>query len=377
MRKVWLIGFLGLVSVVLVVLLCGRARRDAPTDSSRPVRIGVLLPLSGSMAEYGENGRDGLVLAKEDLARQGKKVELLVQDTGDSPEGTVTAVKRLIDANGVRYIIGGLTSAGVLAAAPYAQERGVLFFTPAASAPGIPEIGDMIFRNWQSDDALAAGFGDKAYDRLGLRRLAILYVSNEYGTTNAEAFAQAFRKRGGEVRLQRAFPQGATDFRDFVTRVRSVDGLDSVLLVAYPDEYRALFGEIRTQGLQAQVLTSDTFFSPAMLTELGPKAEGVVCAVAAKPSADYRPRAEFIAAYRARFGRAPGLVSDTAYDALRLVIGGIGATDGTPAGVSRWLLSVRRYPGVAGETTFTATGDFEGGMALYRVREGSFAEVTL
>ncbi|HET7200954.1 MAG TPA: penicillin-binding protein activator [Burkholderiales bacterium] len=369
------------LAVVIVGFLVFRAghgpsSKGAPATGSQVIKIGVVLPLSGSMAEYGNNGRDGLLLAKEDLAREGVDADLLIQDSKDVPEGTVTSVKRLIDVDGVKYIIGGLTSAGVLAAAPYAQQKGVLFFTPAASAPGIPEIGDLVFRNWQSDTALATMFGKAAFEKLKLRNVAILSVSNDYGNTNSATFASSFKAAGGQVALQRSFPQGTTDFRDLVTKVRALSGIDSLLIIAYPDEYRAAFGEIKAQSLKgAQLLTSDTLYSPQMLADLGSAAEGTVCAVAAKPGEDYEPRKKFIAAYKARFGKDVGLVSDTAYDALRLVVSGIRATDGAPKSVSRWLLAQRDYPGVAGKTTFTPTGDFQGGMTLYRVQGGKFVEI--
>ncbi|MGB9620757.1 MAG: ABC transporter substrate-binding protein, partial [Armatimonadota bacterium] len=81
------------------------------------VLIGVALPLSGTMAEYGQNAREGLILASEELLRRPemKKFQLIYQDTKDAPQDTVDAVRRLIDVYGVRFIIGGLTSSGVLA----------------------------------------------------------------------------------------------------------------------------------------------------------------------------------------------------------------------------------------------------------------------
>jgi branched-chain amino acid transport system substrate-binding protein len=278
----------------------------------------------------------------------------------------------------VKYIIGGLTSGGVLAAAPYAQTKGVLFFSPAASAPGIPEIGDMIFRNWQSDTLLAEKFAEAAYQKLGLRTIAILHVSNEYGLTNAGTFAKSFKARGGNVSLMRAFPQGTSNFRDLVTTIKSQVGIDSLLLAGYPDEYRGLFDEIQRQGVRGiQILATDTFYTPSAPTDFGSAAEGVVCAVAAKPSDDYEPRQRFAVNYKKRFNKEPGLVSDTAYDALLLVAQAIRQTDGSPKAVSQYLLRIRDYQGAAGPTTFTDTGDITGGIALFRLSQGKFVPVGL
>jgi branched-chain amino acid transport system substrate-binding protein len=376
MNRLW-IGIAALVALAAVAYFVFNKPQN--TDA---VRIGVVLPLSGSMAEYGDNGRNGLTLAQEELARDPamRGIELIYQDSGDTPEGSVTAVRRLIDVEGVQYIIGGLTSSGTLAAAPYAQERGVLFFTPAASAPGIPEIGDMVFRNWPADDTIARAYGTWAYGQ-GARNIALLAVSNDYGTTNADGFAATFTAAGGQIALRRSFAQGATDFRALVAQVANTAGVDRVVVIGYPDEYRAFFQQLRSSRISpSSVLASDTFYSPDVVAEFGALVEGVTVAVASKPGDDYEPRRTFTEAYRNRFQttagepRDPGLVSDTAYDALKLIVQAISGTDGSPAAVAQYLSRVRDYQGAAGPTTFTEEGDVPGELAVYRVSSGAFVE---
>jgi len=331
------------------------------------------------MAEYGENGRRGLVLAQEELNLEDKdrQVRLTVQDTQGTPSGTTDAVRRLVDVERVKFIIGGLTSSGVLSAAPYAQENGVLFFSPAASAPGIPEIGDLVFRNWQSDTLLAETYATRAFNDLGLRSVAVLNVSNDYGTTNATVFADRFQALGGRVVLKRAFPPNTVDFRTLSSQVRDLAAVDGVFVAAYPDEYRSLLPLLKGLKGQPRVLVSDTFFSPSLVAELAQDGEGLYVAVASKPGEDYAPRQRFVEAYKAKFGASvlPGLVSDTAYDALNLVVRGIRKTDGLPPSVASWLLAQRGYEGAAGPTTFTASGDLAGGTDLYRVVNGKFTLV--
>ena len=345
------------------------------------LRVGVVLPLSGGMAEFGENARNGLVLAQEELAQDGFQVELVVQNSEEVSDGTVAAVRRLADMESVRFIIGGLTSSGVLAAAPYAQKRGVLFFTPAASAQGIPEIGPLVLRNWPCDIAIASFYGAWAYKSLGARSAKILHVSNDYGKTNATAFKARFEELGGKVTMVSAFPQRESDFRNALTELRSGSPSDAVMIIAYPDEYRGIFQALGSQPLGTTLLATDTFYTPELLTQIGPSSEGVYCAAASKPGEDYAPRKEFYRKYKARFTttdgkpREPGLVSDTAYDALHLIADGVRATNGSPTSVSDWLLKLSNYQGAIGPTQFTATGDFESGVAVFRVQQGSFVQV--
>jgi branched-chain amino acid transport system substrate-binding protein len=370
---------------LLSVLALSSALNIGCNADSKSVKIGVVLPLSGSMAEYGQNGKEGLTLAAEQLNQSaGKKVSLLYQDSKDAPQDTVSAVHRLVDVDNVQFIIGGLTSSGVLAAAPYAQQKGVLFFSPAASAPGIPEIGDLVFRNWPSDDAMAMKYGEAAYHK-GIRKVAVLSVSNDYGNVNSTAFESAFSSKGGVVLLKKAFPQGTTDFKTLVAQLSALKELDRVLVIAYPDEYRSFFQELTRSRLKPNmILVSDTFYSPTLVGELGSLAEGVLCGVAAKPSDDYLPRRQFIDAYQSRLknadgkAKSPGLVSDTAYDALKLLGLGIRNTDGSPRAVADYLLhKISAYQGAAGVTTFTANREINGDLSLYEVKAGGFVPVSL
>ena len=371
-----------LAVLAFIAILVAAISFFAYSPEDQKIRIGIVLPFSGSMAEYGQNGKNGALLAQEQLKRSGIDIELILQDTGDTPQGTVTAVRRLIDADGVQYIVGGLTSSGVLAAAPYAQERGVVFFTPAASAPGIPEIGDLIFRNWPADDAMARHYGRAAFG-LGAKRIAILAVSNDYGKTNADAFAASFDEAGGEVAFRREFPQGTVDFRSLVAQLSSLGGFDHVFVAAYPDEYRAFFQELAKSTIKPdKIFTTDTFYSPDLIGELSRLVEGTRTSAAAKPDDGYLPRKAFIDAYQRRFKSsekaplAPGLVSDTAYDAVNLIVRAIQNSDGSPKAVARYLsVSVKNYPGAAGPTTFTASGDVAGSLALYQVRSGKFGRI--
>lgn len=353
-------------------------------DDETETKIGVALPLSGSMAEYGQNAKEGLTLAQEELAQTTgmKRIVLTFQDTEDAPQGTVAAVRRLIDVEGVRFIIGGLTSSGTLAAAPYAQERGVLFFTPAASAPGIPQIGNMIFRNWPPDDAMARKYGQTMAKR-GIRSVAVLSVANDYGETNAKGFGTSFEAAGGTVVFRKSFPQGTTDFRAIVALLATASKADALLVIAYPDEYRAFFQELSKLASKPSVLlTSDTFYSPNLVSELGAAAEGAITAAAKKPSDDDPVRRAFLDAYGKRFKtpagepKKPGLVSDTAYDALKMLTLAISKTSGTPAAVSAYLArEIKDYPGAAGRTTFTTDRDVEGDLAVYQVKSGDFVEL--
>src|SRR5258708_12602818 len=92
---------------LVVVALAGGCRRTADV-----ITVGVALPLSGSMAEYGQNGREGITLASEELDRQpeGRKFRLVYQDTKEAQQEPVDPVRRLVYVEGVKFPIHALTA---------------------------------------------------------------------------------------------------------------------------------------------------------------------------------------------------------------------------------------------------------------------------
>ena len=83
------------------------------------IKIGIVTPLTGPVAPYGENVRDGCLLALEEINEHGGiKLKLIIEDEDNSSRDAVNAVQKLITVDHVPVIIGPVISSGLLAAAP-------------------------------------------------------------------------------------------------------------------------------------------------------------------------------------------------------------------------------------------------------------------
>jgi len=203
------------VAALTAALLCLSLACTKSADKSA-FRIGAVLPLTGSAAVWGLNAQRGMDLAVDELNASrpaDRRISIAYEDSRSDAKTAVSALQKLITADGVEVVVGDIASSSVLAMAPIAESNKVLLLSPGASNPEISDAGDFIFRNWQSDALEGQVDARFAYTDRGWRRVATLYVSNAYGTGLNKEFTSAFTALGGTTVASETFNQGAVDLR--------------------------------------------------------------------------------------------------------------------------------------------------------------------
>ena len=181
-----------LLLVVMTVSFVGCSKADSDT-----IKIGGVFPLSGPVAVYGIEAKNGIELAIEEINAaggvNGKMLELVGEDDEGSPEKSVNVYKKLVTKDKVEYIIGSLTSGCAAAIAPLAQAQKVLMLAPAATLTSITEAGDYVFRACFIDPFQGTVGGRFAAENLKAKKAAILYdIGNDYSIGLYENFKIAF-----------------------------------------------------------------------------------------------------------------------------------------------------------------------------------------
>jgi branched-chain amino acid transport system substrate-binding protein len=288
----------------------------------------------------------------------GHKIVIIYEDSQSEPKMAVTALQKLITTDHVQVVIGDIASSSVLAMAPIAESNQVVLLSPGASSPDISKAGHFIFRNWQSD--LLEGTADAAFaqSKLHWRRVACLYVNNAYGTGLSRVFEETFSSRGGEIVGKEAFPQGATDIKAQITKIASSQP-DGIYMPGYPREMATALKQMQELGIKIQVLSVQAFDDPEIIDRADQAAEGVVFSVPKPPNSQDPIVASFRSSYIDKYGKEPGVTSDTGYDAIRIV--GMALRQGARTGpqIRVALASMKDFPGAAGTTTFDENGDVE------------------
>lgn len=185
----------------------------------QPMRVGVLLPLTGRYRVLGERVQQAIELAgKEARNKSDDKIELVIEDTGGTAGGANKAIEKLVLLDNVIAVIGPLLAEAAEVAAYRAEEMGIPVVSLSPSE-GIPEIGPYVFRSGMTPDMQARVIVDYAYDILGKRSFAILYPKEPYGENLAHAFWKHVHLRGGWITGLERYDSDETMFKRHIRRL--------------------------------------------------------------------------------------------------------------------------------------------------------------
>ena len=359
----------GALLVALAGLLC------VACIPSKPLRLGFIVGLSGPVADLGESGRDGALLAVEEINAAGgiggRRVELHLIDDGQDEEQAAAAVETLA-REGVELIIGPLTSAMGVAALPVAERLGVLLVSPTITASRFVGRDDQLLLVSPHVGEITRRFAVHLHAQ-GVRRLALAYDTRNlaFSADWALHLREALRALGTEVVAEVPFVSG--EFASYETSLRE-------LLAAHPDALHFVASAVDTVRLLqvVRLLHVDLPSSAAAwaatehLIQLGGRSvEGLVVSQLFARD-DARPRFQaFRTAFRARFNQEPGFVAVAAYDATCAALTAY-AKRAPGASLKATLLSIPAFEGVQQTWSFDAQGDATRQVSVARVHDGRF-----
>ena len=176
-------------AVLLLAVIAGACLQDTQSDE---IKIGSILPLTGDLAVYGENMKNGMDLAVLQINEQGgingKNLVVIYEDDQGDPKSSVSAFQKLITVDKVPVVVGVPFSSSALPIAPIADKEEVVLFSVAASSPDLTGISKYFFRNWPSDTYEGAMMGEFTADELKLQNISVLYANDEWGVGILQVF---------------------------------------------------------------------------------------------------------------------------------------------------------------------------------------------
>jgi ABC-type branched-subunit amino acid transport system substrate-binding protein len=203
--------------------LAEASRRGGASTSGAEGTLGVVLPLSGRLARFGEESLQGILLAAGVFGEaDGRRVRVLIRDSAGDPQRASVAVAELAARSDVAGIVGPLLAAESEAAAATAEAAGM----PLVSLAAREEADDgrpQAFRVRAVPREEVALLVDHAMGELGAHRFAILYPRDAYGQGLRRLFWEAVEERGGEIAAVASYDPSATDFGG---PIRSLLGYD-------------------------------------------------------------------------------------------------------------------------------------------------------
>ncbi len=315
-------------SLLATTALIGAGARAQDQGVTREeVVIGSIQDLSGPIAALGVHFRNGLEMrVDEENARggiHGRRLRLIVEDSGYDPKRAVLAARKLIQRDRVFALINDLGSPVVMATMPIALEHGVLHLFPGAPLAATYEPVDpykfQIFAPYSTTTPLAIRHLIRSK---GYRKPGILFQDDDFGHEVLKGFEATLRELGVPVCEKTSYKRGATDFSSQIARLKAA-GCDFVTLATVVRETVAAVSTARRMDWNVPMLVTTAAYS-AQIHQLGGRDMEGLYGVAQVPH-PYRENAspqlaQWIERYASRFGVEPNTWSVQAWLSAELFI---------------------------------------------------------
>ena len=344
------------VVVLFVVMIAGMMFTGCSKKTSDTIKIGGIFPLSGSVAVYGTECRNGVEMAINEINAaggvNGKMLELIAEDDEGSPEKSVNAYKKLVTKDNCSIIIGSLTSGCTAAISSLAQAQKVLLIAPAATQTDITEAGDYVFRACFIDPFQGTVGGKFALEDLGAKNAAVLYdVQNDYSIGLYENFKIAFEQGGGKVVAAESYSTGDKDFNAQLTKIKTTNP-DVVYLPDYYGTVALIAKQLRAQGINAPIVGADGW--DGIIDNAGDEVlNGFYSNHYAADSTDGKV-VTFVNSYKGKYGSTPVSFAALGYDCVYLLKDAMGAAKSADSTTLKDQLMKTNGAYVTGNLTFDA-----------------------
>ncbi len=346
------------------------------SQASTPIRIGLIASLTSGVAGAARSVVEGAELAVMEIngdgGIHGRKLALVTVDDRGMPEEAARLVGHLAGME-VVAIIGPVTDASAIAAAPAAARVRVVLITPGATAI-LPYGGHVVFRTALPARTQASAIARHLVERLRVRRIAVVHDSNDYGTMVVFAFEEAARALGATITSRRLFRDGDRDFTRHVQGVVT-ERAQALFLAGYPDEAALLIRQARAASRGLVIAGSDALYSEDTSTWAGAAANDLVVPAGFVPDTPLPIVRGFVTRYREQYGRAPDQFAAQAYDGVRVLAFAVRRAGVDRAKIRDIIATLKRFPGVTGELSFDRWGDPVRDVIVTKIKGGVFTLV--
>lgn len=367
MKKVLIATLLILVVSIIPIFAQGA--------SESSVKLGFIGPMTGDYGNYGNLISKGALLAIEQKNAKGGiagkiQIELIVEDSEGDPQKGLAGIEKLASSDKIVALIGPVFTGVAFAVGERVQNEGIMMVTPSGTHKDITDIGNYVFRTVASDGLQGDVSGHYFYEKLGVRKLGVLYVKNDYSQGLYEGTKASFESRGGTVTIAETAQIGDKDFKTQLTKIRASNP-DAIYIPNYTAEMAQILEQATQLGIKIPFLSSDGFSNPEIYDLAGDYTDGVIYVgpTQVKESSDYK---KFVADYTAKWGFAPDSFATNAFDAANILfetLEKVYAKNGKfdRKAIRDTFAATKDFPGVTGTVNFAENGDLVAYQGVYKV----------
>ncbi len=351
--------FLTLVCLLLVLLIgCTTQGWFGLTSETEVVKIGLIAPLTGELASWGQNGYAGTKLAITEINANGgingRQIELIVEDDKSLKEDSVKAINKLLFVDNVDAIIYADGSNAASATLPVLENKEIPLILTVASNPDLTNISDYVFRVYPSDTLQGKFAAEYIYNKLGKRKVALLTGQNVWAKGVSNVFKKSY---AGEIVFDETTPNEQTDFKTTITKINNTDA-DIIYLIMYPQTILPMIGQLKESGNKLTVIGGDMFDTEEIISSKD--ADGSLYTVPKiNSSKDLETKIKSLPEFN---DLQVSLAASVAYDASYVLADALKRANSTDPESIRNALTETSYSGISNMIEFDNIGDLVSGQ---------------
>lgn len=340
------------------------------------LKIGVVSPITGATATFGQENVNGIKLAYEKIKKaSGKKFELLIEDDKSDAIESTNATRKLINIDKISAMIGEPTSSLALASAPIVQEAKIPFITPTATNIKVTQVGNFISRACFTDDFQGVVMAKFAVNTLKKKKgLVLIENTSDYSKGLAKSFSDEFIKLGGAMvsKEELTYVAKDTDFQSLLRKAKRANP-DFIFIPGYYVEVGLIIKQARALGINVPFLGGDGWDSPKLFEIAGNAAKGSYMSNHFAPDDKDPVVQNFVKEYTKAYGVKPGGFAALGYDSLGIMNAAIQkAKSLNPTDINAALVATKNYPGVTGLITFDKDRNPKKAAVVLEAQENAF-----
>lgn len=279
----------------------------------KPVRIGLLTVKTGPLAQGGIQMEQGTVrfLKDRNYTMAGRKVELVVGDTGGNPAGTKTKTQELVERDNVDFIFGPLAAFELLAISDYATQAKVPIFSLAAAEDMTQRKPNPYFIRGSATSAQAMHpLADYAAKELKFKRLMTISEDFAFGHEQMGGFQRVFEDAGGRI-VKKLWPPLVTP--DYTPYIAQISGVDAVVQGFAGSNPLKFMKQYKDAGQKLPVLSGSVGCDDALLKSFGDEAIGIISCSAYTADLDTPSNKKLVEGMVKDHGNIPGIYAAGLY----------------------------------------------------------------
>ncbi|MCA0214643.1 MAG: ABC transporter substrate-binding protein [Proteobacteria bacterium] len=344
-----------------LLITTGLASLSSLVAAQQTIKIGVIEPLTGSVAYNGQASLNGAKLAVERRNAAGgvlgRKIELVIEDGQCRPANSVNAAEKLIQRDKVVAVQGAFCSSATAAVMPLAEKYKTPFITGVSSKADLTEKGlQYFFRSAETDRLMSKTFSKILAEKLQLKTVAYIGVNDDWGRGGVEDFSKDLEALGVKTVMKEYFDHGATDFYTLLTKLRASKA-DGVFVAAETQDGSILVKQFKEIGLQTKIFGVGSWATADFIGLTGPASEGIYAAVPYASSLPGERNKAFVELYATAYKEKPGKYGAAGYNSMNILLDAIARAGKTDADAIRDALRKTDYLAPNGRYRFTDKGE--------------------